>query len=61
MKGEYMEIREFFRKLGFEINRREEASKFVAAEFYFPTEQEEIENLEVGETHVSVTAQLQAN
>ena len=54
-----MAIKEFFRKLNFEINRRQNTSKFVVEEFYFPNDDEEVE-LEVGETHVSVTGELRA-
>ena len=54
-----MAIKEFLRKLGYEVKRRENVSDFAKAEFYFPDEQDEIENLEVGETHVSVTGKLQ--
>ena len=54
-----MAIKEFFRKLSYEVKRREDAKSFAKAEFYFPDEQEETENLEVGETHVSITGKLQ--
>ena len=59
LKGDIMAIKEFLRKLSYEIKRREDVKSFANAEFYFPDEQEEIENLEVGETHVSVTGKLQ--
>ena len=54
-----MAIKEFLRKLSYEVKRREDTKSFAKSEFYFPDEQEEIENLEVGETQVSVTGKLQ--
>ena len=53
-----MAIKEFFRKLNFEINRRQNTGMFALLEFYFPGDDEEPE-LEVGESHVSVTGKLQ--
>ena len=53
-----MAIKEFFRKLNFEINRRENTSKFAVEEFYFPDENDIEKDLEVGESHVSVTGKL---
>ncbi|MCR4881399.1 MAG: hypothetical protein K6A44_05540 [bacterium] len=54
-----MAIKEFLRKLSYEVKRRENTGDFARAEFFFTDEQEEIENLEVGETHVSITGKLQ--
>ena len=54
-----MAIKEFLRRLSYEVKRRENAGDFARAEFFFTDEQEEIENLEVGETHVSITGKLQ--
>lgn len=54
-----MAIKEFFRKLNFEINRRQNTGRFALSEFYFPDEEEELEMLEVGETQVSITGKLQ--
>ena len=51
-------VKNLLRKLNYEVGKRENLTKFAIQEFYFPTEQEEIENLEVGETQVSITAQL---
>ena len=53
-----MAIKEFFRKLNFEINRRENTNKFAVEEFYFPDENDIEKDLEVGESHVSVTGKL---
>ena len=52
-----MAIKEFFRKLNFEIKRRENTGMFALLEFYFPDDDEA--ELEVGESHVSVTGKLQ--
>ena len=54
-----MAIKEFLRKLSYEVRRREDTKNFAKTEFYFPDEQEEMENLEVGETQISVTGKLQ--
>ena len=48
-----MAIKEFFRKLSYEVKRREDTKSFVKSEFYFPDEADKAE-LEVGESHVSV-------
>jgi len=53
-----MAIKEFFRKLNFEIKRRENTGMFALLEFYFPDDNTD-EELEVGESHVSVTGKLQ--
>lgn len=53
-----MAIKEFFRKLNFEIKRRENTNTFALVEFYFPNDDNEVE-LDVGETHVSITGKLQ--
>ena len=52
-----MAIKEFFRKLNYEIKRRENTGVFAFLEFYFPEEKEGFEELEVGETQVSVKLQ----
>ncbi len=54
-----MAIKEFFRKLNFEIKRRENTGVFALLEFYFPEEKEGFEELEVGESQVSITGKLQ--
>ena len=53
-----MAIKEFFRKLNFEINRRQNTTKFAVEEFYFPSDDDANVELEVGESHVSVTGKL---
>ena len=58
LKGDIMVIKEILRKLSYEVKRRENTEEFAKAEFYFPSEQEEVQNLEVGETQVSITAKL---
>jgi len=59
MKGVFMKIKEFFRKLYFEINKRDNSNSFVKKDFYILSDEEDMDNLEVGETIVSVTAKLQ--
>ena len=53
-----MIVKTVLKNLGCEIGRRNNLTKFAINEFYFPTEEEEIENLEVGETYISITGQL---
>ena len=55
--GISMAIKEFFRKLNYEIKRRENTGVFALLEFYFPEEKEGFEELDVGETQVSVKLQ----
>lgn len=52
-----MAIKEFLRKLHYEIKRRENPETFALSEFYFPEEKEGFEDLEVGETQVSIKLQ----
>ena len=54
-----MKIIEFFRKIYFEVNKRDNANSFVKKDFYLLSDGEEMENLEVGESYVSITAKLQ--
>ena len=60
LERDIMAIKEFLRRLSYEVKRRENVENFAKAEFYFPDEMEEVENLEVGETQVSVTAKIQS-
>lgn len=54
-----MAIKEFFRKLNFEVERRKDAGIFALLEFYFPNENpEHLEDLPVGESITSVSANL---
>ena len=52
-------IKEFLRKLNFEVEKRNNPEFFSFTEFYFPAENEPQE-IEVGESHVSITAKLQS-
>ncbi len=54
-----MAIKEILRKLSFEVKRLENFADFQKAELFFPMDDDDTENLEVGETHVSITAKLQ--
>ena len=58
MKGDIMAIKEFLRKLSFEVKKLENYADFQKAELFFPMD-DDVENLEVGETHVSITGKLQ--
>ncbi len=51
-----MALKEFFRRLNYEISKRENINLFTMSEFYFLDEKDEHEELEVGESFVSVTA-----
>ncbi|MCQ2957736.1 MAG: hypothetical protein MJ180_02415 [Candidatus Gastranaerophilales bacterium] len=53
-----MVIKEFFRKLNIEVAKREKPELFTLSEFYFLDNHDEHEDLEVGETYVSVTGLL---
>ncbi len=59
-----MAIKEFLRKLNFEVKRREDAGVFALLEFYFPEAMskeidDEEDELMVGETYTSITGKLQ--
>lgn len=54
-----MAIKEILRKLSYEVKRLENFADFQKADIFFPMDDDEAENLEVGETQVSVTAKLQ--
>ena len=54
-----MAIKEILRKLSFEVKRLENFADFQKAELFFPMDDDDTENLEVGESHVSITAKLQ--
>lgn len=54
-----MAIKEILRKLSYEVKRLENFADFQKADIFFPMDDDEVENLEVGETQVSVTAKLQ--
>ena len=56
-----MAIKEFFRKLNYEVSKREDAKLFAMSEFDFLDSHDEHEELEVGETYVSVTGLLDLN
>ena len=53
-----MAIKEFFRKLNIEVSKREDMDLFTLSEFYFLDNHDEHEELEVGESYVSVTGLL---
>ena len=53
-----MTIKEFFRKLNYEVSKRENPKSFAMSEFDFLNLHDEHEELEVGETYVSVTGLL---
>ena len=53
-----MAIKEFFRKLSFEVSKRNNPNEFSLTEFYFPLD-DEPQEIEVGESYVSVSAKLQ--
>jgi len=43
-----MAIKEFLRKLSYEVQRRENPKEFSQSEFYFVNKENESENLELG-------------
>ena len=53
-----MAIKEFFRKLNYEVSKREDPKSFALSEFDYLDSHDEHEELEVGETYVSVTGLL---
>ena len=53
-----MVVKDFLRKLSFEVSRRNNPQKFSLTEFYFPSD-DEPQEIEVGESLVSITAKLQ--
>ncbi len=58
-----MAIKEFLRKLNFEVKRREDTGVFALLEFYFPEAQssdydDDEDELSVGESYTSISAEL---